>query len=230
MSRRNVIITGAGGAIASHVIQACRAQGWQLALAAYDDAEAARLRKAHPGHFVVTGNLADPAQAGALVGQATAELGSVDVLLNIAGGFAMASATETQPDDLEAQLSINLRTAFNATRAVLPAMLERGHGFILAVGAAAAIDGGAQVGAYAASKAALIAWMKSLRAETAARGVDVAIIYPMAAVDTPGNRRAMPDADPQSWIDPNELAATIVHLATRGSRGRLLEARVYPHA
>ncbi|HET7359629.1 MAG TPA: SDR family NAD(P)-dependent oxidoreductase, partial [Rhodanobacteraceae bacterium] len=131
---------------------------------------------------------------------------------------------------LEAQLDINLRTAFNATRAVLPHMLERGRGFVLGVGAAAALDGGASMGAYAAAKAALIAWLKSVDAELAPRGIDVSILYPMAAVDTPGNRRAMPKSDPALWIDPAELAATALHLATRGRRGRLREARVYPPA
>lgn len=230
MTQSTAIITGAGGALASHLIKTCQQANWKLALAAYDDAEAKRLQNDYPDSVVVQANLADADQAAAAIKQAATQLGKVDYLFNIAGGFGMSSAIDTRPEDLDAQLSINFRSAFNASRAVLPGMLERGHGFILGVGAAAAVDGGANMGAYAAAKAALVTWLKSLRQEVASKGIDVAIVYPMAAIDTPGNRHAMPDADPDSWIDPDELAATIMHLATRSARGRILEARVYPRA
>ncbi len=228
MSQRTAIITGAGGALASHLVQACNEAGWTLALTAYDEAEADRLRDNHADAVVVQADLADPAQAQAAMGQAVQQLNHVDCLFNIAGGFGMSDALGTNPDDLEAQLSINFRSAFNASRAVLPAMLARGRGFILGVGAAAAIDGGGGMGAYASAKAALVTWLKSLRQEVAPKGVDVAIIYPMAAIDTAGNRKAMPDADPADWIDPAELAATMLHLATRSRAGRIDEVRVYP--
>lgn len=232
MQPSTAIITGAGGAIAGHLVRACEAAGWKLGLIAFDAAEEARLKAAHPAAAVATGNLADATDAARTMQAAIAGLGAAPTaLFNIAGGFAMAEAVSNDaPAQLDAQLAINLRTAFNATRAVLPGMLARGSGFILGVGAAAALDGGAGMGAYAAAKAALVTWLKSVRGEVAAKGIDVGIIYPMAAVDTAGNRASMPDADPKRWIDPDELAATMLHLATRSARGRLLEARVYPPA
>lgn len=230
MSRSTAIVTGAGGAIAASVIDTFEAAGWRLALIAYNDAERQRLERDRPSHLVVQANLADDEAARAAVTHVVGHFGSVDALLNIAGGFSMAAAAETAPSALEAQLDINLRTAFNATRAVLPHMQQRKQGFVLGVGAAAAIRGGAQVGAYAASKAALVAWLRSVRAEVTPQGIEVAIVYPMAAVDTPANRAAMPGSDPTRWIDPNELAATILHLATRSRRGSIHEVEVYPPA
>jgi NAD(P)-dependent dehydrogenase (short-subunit alcohol dehydrogenase family) len=230
MSQQTAIVTGAGGAIAGHVVDAFTGAGWRLALIAFDDAERERLQRDRGQHCIVQANLADDADAQRAVLDVLARLGTIDALLNIAGGFDMSGAADTTPAQLEAQLDINLRTAFNATRAVLPHMLERGHGFVLGVGAAAALDGGASMGPYAAAKAALIAWLKSVDAELAPRGIDVSILYPMAAVDTPGNRHAMPKSDPAQWIDPVELAATVLHLATRGKRGHIREARVYPPA
>ena len=230
MPQQTAIVTGAGGAIAGHVIDAFARAGWKLALVAYDDAERGRLQRDRGQHVIVQANLAHDAEARRATAEILAQCGSVDALLNIAGGFDTGDAVKTTPQQLEAQLDINLRTAFNATRALLPHLLERSSGFVLGVGAAAALDGGAAVGAYAASKAALVAWLKSLRAEVAPHGVAVSIVYPMGAVDTPGNRHAMPKSDPQRWIDPDELAATILHLATRGARGRVHEARVYPPA
>ncbi len=228
MPQRTAIITGAGGAIAAHVIEAFQEAGWKLALVAYDEAEQARLSERHPDACIVRANLADDDDAGRAIDALASRCGTLDALLNIAGGFDMSGAAETTPKQLEAQLDINLRTAFNATRATLPHMLGQGHGFILGVGAGQAIDGGASCGTYAAAKAAMIAWMKSMHAELAPKGIDMAIVYPMGAVDTAGNRDAMPSVDPSTWIDPAELAATILHLASRGPRGRVREARVYP--
>ena len=225
-----VIITGAGGAIAGHVIEAFAEAGWKLGLVAYSEDEGKRAREACAEAAVTVANLVDEDAARRAVDDLAGTLGQVDALLNIAGGFDMSGATETSTQQLDAQLDINFRTAFNATRAVLPRMLEAGKGFVLGVGADAALDGGAGKGPYAASKAALVAWLKSVNAETAPKGVHVAVMYPMGAVDTAGNRHAMPDADPRSWIDPRELAATALHLATRGPRGRITEAKVYPPA
>ncbi|MDA3914055.1 SDR family oxidoreductase [Oleiagrimonas sp.] len=230
MSQPTAIITGAGGAIAGYIIEAFAEAGWKLGLIAYSENESQRAKQTCADAAVAVANLANEDAARTAIGDLEKQLGHADALLNIAGGFDMSSATDTSMAQLEAQMDINLRTAFNATRAVLPGMLENGHGLILGVGAAAAIDGGASMGPYAASKAALITWLKSVHAEVAPQGVDVAILYPMAAVDTPGNRHAMPDVDPQTWIDPRELAASALHLATRGARGRMLEAKVYAPA
>lgn len=230
MSQRTVLVTGADGAIAAHVIDAFRQAGWNTALVAHGDAGRTRLAKRYDDACVVQADLTDDDDARRIAGEAVDACGRIDALLNIAGGFDMSGAVDTTPRQLEAQLDINLRTAFNATRAVLPHMLDNGHGFILGVGAGQAIDGGAACGTYAAAKAAMIAWMKSMHAELAPRGIDMAIVYPMGAVDTAGNREAMPDVDPATWIDPAELAASMLHLAERGPRGRIREARVYPPA
>ena len=70
--------------------------------------------------------------------------------------------------------------------------------------------------------------LHSLDAELHGKGVRVAIVYPMGAVDTPANRRDMPDFDPAGYIDPDEIAETIVFAATRGPRARLRELPVWP--
>jgi hypothetical protein len=54
------------------------------------------------------------------------------------------------------------------------------------------------------------------------------VVYPMGTVDTPANRKDMPNADPNTWIDPVEIGAAFVHMATRSARGRVLEMQVFP--
>jgi len=79
----------------------------------------------------------------------------------------------------------------------------------------------------AASKAAVAAYLRALRAEVREQGVRVTTLFPMGALDTPANREAMPEADPSGWIDLKDLAATILHAAERDPRGHVGELKVY---
>jgi NADP-dependent 3-hydroxy acid dehydrogenase YdfG len=223
-----VVITGAGGAVAEKTIEVFKKAGWRLALFAHSDDEKTRLEQTHPDAFVTKADLGRDDQAQQAVKEVLARFERIDALLNIAGGFSLNPALETSSDDLKQQLAINLWTTFNTTRAVLPSMVERGQGFIIGVGASAAVNGGSKLGPYAASKAAMIAYLKSVQAEVSAKGVGVAVIYPMGSIDTPSNRKSMPDADPNKWIDPTELAETMLYLVNRSPRGRIREVMVYP--
>jgi NADP-dependent 3-hydroxy acid dehydrogenase YdfG len=100
-------------------------------------------------------------------------------------------------------------------------------GLLLGVSAPAAEEGGANVGLYAASKAAVAAYLKSLDAELQEEGVRTSVLYPMGVVDTEANRSAMPDGDPDDWIAPEELAEGMLHVATRSRRGHIPELKVY---
>jgi NADP-dependent 3-hydroxy acid dehydrogenase YdfG len=223
-----VAITGAGGAVGEKVIEVFQKAGWQLALFAHSDDEKARLEQTYKDAFVTIADLGRDDEAKRAVGEALEKLGQIDALLNIAGGFSLNPALETSSDDLKQQLAINLWTTFNTTRAVLPSMVERGQGFIIGVGAGAAVSGGSKLGPYAASKAAMIAYLKSVQAEVNAKGIGVAVVYPMGSIDTPSNRKSMPDANPEKWIDPVELAETMLYLVSRSPRGRIREVMVYP--
>ena len=227
-ARKTVAITGAGGALADAVIDTFKRAGWNLALFAYSAASKAKLEQAHPKSFVVQADLSQEDDAREAVERSLEHYGQLDALLNIAGGFAMSSAVETSVQDLDKQLTLNLKTAFNATRAALPPMLERGTGFVVGVGAKPAQGGAANMRPYAASKAALVTYLASVRAEVESKGVGVSLLYPMGTIDTPANRESMPNADPQTWIDPYELAQSMLHLVTRDSRGRIHDLRVYP--
>jgi NAD(P)-dependent dehydrogenase (short-subunit alcohol dehydrogenase family) len=223
-----VAITGAGGAVAEKTIDVFKKAGWKLALFVHGDDEKVRLEQTYPNAFVTKADLGRDEQAQQAVQEALAKVGHIDALLNIAGGFSLNPALQTSSDDLKKQLAINLWTTFNTTRAVLPGMVERGQGFIIGVGAGAAVGGGSKLGPYAASKAAMVAYLKSVQAEVGKKGVGVAVVYPMGSIDTPSNRKSMPDADPNTWIDPIEIAETMLYLVSRSPRGRIREVMVYP--
>lgn len=224
--RPTVLITGAGGAVGGVMADHFAGRGWALALVARP-AGVDALRARWPDATVAGADLTVPDEVRAALATIEAERGGVDALLNVAGAFAMHGATEAGAEELEAQLDANLRTAFVVTGAVLPGMLARGRGAVVGVSAAAGLRGGRRMTTYAASKAALTAYLRSVRAEVASRGVGVSVLVPMGAIDTPANRAAMPGADPDGWLDPAALAEAAEFLVTRGPRGRVHELRVH---
>jgi len=110
-------------------------------------------------------------------------------------------------------LTLNLRSIYELTRTVVPAMLRQRGGCIVNVGAKAALDHPAGAAAYAASKAAAMTLMESLAADLRGGGVRVNSVLPNV-IDTEPNRRAMPEADFSKWASPADIARVIVFLCT----------------
>jgi short-subunit dehydrogenase len=111
---------------------------------------------------------------------------------------------------------------------VLPGLHDQGTGFVAGVASGQAWRGGAAgVALYAASKAAVAAFLRSVDAELDGTDVAVCALFPMGVIDTAANRAAMPDADPAEWIDPAGLGEALVFAASRGRRARLLELPVH---
>jgi NAD(P)-dependent dehydrogenase (short-subunit alcohol dehydrogenase family) len=140
------------------------------------------------------------------------------VLCNLAGGFRMGEAVhETSARTWDVLMDLNARTVLHMAHAVVPGMLAAGGGRIVNVGAFAAREGAARMGAYVASKAAVIRLTESMAAELREHGVNVNCVLP-TIIDTPDNRAAMPGADPARWVAPTDLAAVIVFLASDAAR------------
>lgn len=220
-----VAITGAAGAIGSVTAEVFADAGWSLALIDYGEKNAAELRDAYPDAGVYDVDLTD-ADATRQTFDAIADDG-LDAVLAIAGGFAMQSATEATQQDYDRMMGINFTTLFNTARAAVPHLTNGDHGFFLGVSAPAAEDGGAGAALYAASKGAVASYVKSLDDEFASDGLRASVLYPMGVVDTPANRDAMRDADPNTWIAPRELAEGMLHLATRSPRGHVKTLKVH---
>jgi NADP-dependent 3-hydroxy acid dehydrogenase YdfG len=224
------IVTGGGGAIARPILHAFAGAGARLAIVDRT------LEHAGPGAAAVKGlpvaaDLATPSGAEQMVKTVEAHLGPVDGLIHTVGGFAMGKIAEVEVAQYDRMFDANVRTLFHAARSVLPGMIARNRGFFAGFSSEPAHSmAGAAPGAalYAASKAAVATFLRSLDAELTGSQVRIAIVYPMGAVDTPANRRDMPGFDPARYIDPEDIAATLLHAATRSPRARLPELAVYP--
>ena len=216
-----VIVTGAAGNLGRAVAAAFAAQGARLALLGRShEALASALAdlpagtEAHP--FPV--DLLDPAAVGTVIDAIALRFGRIDVLANLAGGFAMGPALhETSDRDWDFMLDLNVRTVFHCCRSAIPHLLAGGGGRIINVSARAATRGVGRMGPYCVSKAAVATLTESLSDELKDHGINVNCVMP-GTLDTPQNRAAMPDLDPEAWVPLAALADAILFLASDASR------------
>lgn len=213
--RRSVVVTGAFGNLGMAVARALREQGMAVALLDHTPPPA-RVSAEFPAPHCVLGavDLANVAGAGKAMETVGATLGSIDVLVNIAGGFRWQTLEQGDVDGWDAMFAVNLKTAVVSTKAALPRLLESPAGRIINVGAgAAARPAGAGMGAYTASKAGVHKLTESLAEELKDRGITVNAVLP-GTIDTPRNRADMPNADFARWVQPEAIAAVIAFLAS----------------
>lgn len=225
---RVIVITGAGGAIAQPIVRAFAGAGARVLLVDRTEALVHDLA-AEIGGLGLAADLSTPAGAAAMVHAALAKWGRVDGLIHTVGAFAMGTVEASDAALYDRMFDLNLRTLFNALHAVVPPLRAQNDGFVAAFSSEPAWSGAAPGSAlYGAAKAAVAHLLHSLDAELKGTGVRVTVLYPMGAVDTPANRRDMPDADPSRFIDPAQIAEALLFASTRSPRGRLLDLPVYP--
>jgi NAD(P)-dependent dehydrogenase (short-subunit alcohol dehydrogenase family) len=213
---RIALVTGGTGALGQAVCAAFAAEGARLVVTYVKEDELPAFRAAVPAgtHELVKLDVTQPGEVAELVRRILADHERVDILANLVGGFfGGIRLVDTALEDLDAMLEMNLKTAFICAQAVLPAMILRRHGRILNVSARPALEGGASVGAYAIAKAGVAVLTRVLADEVRHLGVTVNAVAP-STIDTPANRTAMPKVDPAAWVDPAQIAATLVFLAS----------------
>ena len=215
-----VVITGAFGALGRAVAQAFAMRGAQLALLDVAPQPPTVVRELLGRAPLVFGgvDLTDLEATRRVMAATAMRFGGIDVLVNIAGGFQWEKLEHGDPETWDQLYAMNLRTAVVCCKTALPAMLERGKGRIINIGAGAAAGrAAAGRGAYTASKAGVQRLTESLSEEVKDRGITVNAILP-GTIDTPRNRADMPDADFGRWVAPDDIAEVILFLASDAAR------------
>jgi len=219
-NERCVLVTGAAGALGRAVVAHFVARGAALALLDRDaDALSALVREV-PDIIALplATNLLDASAVAQAVDQATQRFGGISAAVHLAGGFTMGEAVhETAATTWQRMLDLNVNTMLASAAAVVPVMRRARRGSIVNVGAMSALRGVAKMGAYVASKSALMRLTESMSAELREDGINVNAVLP-SIIDTPANRQSMPDADPNRWVAPAALAAVIGFLASDDAR------------
>lgn len=163
------------------------------------------------GHKV---DVTDEGAVTQLTERIVAKYGRLDALVNCVGGyFGGVKLWEMETKDWERMMSLNVRSGYALTRAVVRVMLKQGHGAIVNIASKAAVDHGAGHAAYAASKAAAVAMMDCLAADLKGTAVRANSVLP-SIIDTEANRKAMPGADFAKWPKPEEIARVILWLCS----------------
>lgn len=225
LSRRAAVVTGATGNLGPAVVRALLGQGARVALAVRDPVKGEAVRQTlgdlaggaeDPHVMVIPARLDDRGSMDALVERVMRAWGRLDILANLAGGFATGPALELE--GATALWEQNVRTTVTATSACVVPMRARRYGRIVTVSALAATKAGRNGAGYAMAKAALVRWTEGLAAELKDEGITANAILP-STIDHPVNRAAMPKADFGAWPSPDEVAALIVFLCSDEASG-----------
>jgi NAD(P)-dependent dehydrogenase (short-subunit alcohol dehydrogenase family) len=218
IANQTIVVTGASGHLGSAVAASLRAAGAHLILI---DLQVQRLQAIFaddPAVYLIEVDLLNRAAVMSTVREACNRFGGIDGVCHIAGGFRMGEAVhDTTAETWDFLMDLNVRTLLNLSAATVPVLLQRGAGRFVTVGAGAAQRGLAYLGAYSASKSALIRLTESMSAELKGHNINVNCVLP-SIIDTPDNRAAMPDADHSSWVTPAALADVITFLTSDAAR------------
>jgi NAD(P)-dependent dehydrogenase (short-subunit alcohol dehydrogenase family) len=209
----HVVVTGAGGALGREVVSALAARDHTVTgldiVASLDDVDGL-------ANGIGNVDLGDPERVSDALQRAVDASGAIDGLVNIAGGFAWETIADGSPDTWDRLYGMNVRSALNACRAALRHLATPAS--IVNVGAGAAKKAGLGMGAYAASKAGVHRLTEALAEELKNKGVRVNAVLP-SIIDTPANRKDMPDADFANWVTGAELAHVIAFLLSDDASG-----------
>jgi NAD(P)-dependent dehydrogenase (short-subunit alcohol dehydrogenase family) len=210
-----VAITGGFGFLGIATAAALIARGARVALIGRGEVPGKDALPAGVSEALALGgvDLIDATAAREALDAVSAQCGGVDALLNIAGAFRWETVADGNPATWDLMFDLNVKTALNASRAALPHLLRGKGGRIVNIGAGAGQKAGLGMGAYGASKAGVLRLTEALAEELKDKGVTVNAILP-SIIDTPPNRKDMPDADFTRWVQPEEIAALIAFLLT----------------
>ena len=215
MNGKVVLVTGADGGLGTYVTRAFLDAGATVVGASR------RIRQSdfrQPNFTALQADLCARESAEVLVDQVVARFGKLDVLAHTVGGFAGGnSIVDTDDVTFQHMFDLNLNCVFHMLRVAVPLLRKTGNGRIVAIGSRAALEPGAGVGAYSASKAAMVSLIRTVALENRDAGLTANVILP-GTIDTPANRKAIPNADVSKWVQPSSIAELVVWLASEAGK------------
>ena len=211
---KTVIITGGNGNLGTAVTKEFLDKNYRVVATVPDEKLKSEFQP-HPNLDVSVVNLMNEKETAGFIEMSIQKYKSIDAALLLVGGFAMGDLAATSGDDIHKQIALNFETAYYVTRPLFDHMLANKKGRIVFIGARPALNPAQGKGlvAYALSKSLLFKLADILN--EAAKGINltVSVIVP-STLDTPLNRKSMPDTDPDIWVKPGEIAETLEFLVS----------------
>ena len=215
MKGKVVLVTGATGGLGTYVTQAFLDAGATVI------GTSRKIQQSdfnNPAFTALSAEISTREGAKALVDQVVERFGKLDVLAHTVGGFAGGqSVVDTDDETFRRMFDLNLNCVFHILRAAIPALRQTGKGRVIAIGSRAAVEPGPSVGAYSASKAAMVSLLKTVALENKDAGLTANVILP-GTMDTPANRKAIANADVSNWVQPATVADLVVWLADEAGK------------
>jgi NAD(P)-dependent dehydrogenase (short-subunit alcohol dehydrogenase family) len=210
------LVAGGAGALGSAVVAELRGRGWDVTVldrhehAGEPDAPARGDGGTLGALRYVQADLLDQQSAATAV----ESVDGLKAVVNLVGGFAMGPKVgDSDLDEFEFMLRLNLFPAFNLARAAMPRLVAAGGGAFVCVSARAALEPFSGAAGYITAKAGILAFVRSLDAEYRGEGVRANAILP-SVIDTPANRDSMPSSDWSKWVPPEQIARVIASLCS----------------
>jgi NAD(P)-dependent dehydrogenase (short-subunit alcohol dehydrogenase family) len=222
LDNRVAVITGGTGALGRAVAKSFANSGAKLSIPYIVDAEVPLIQK-ELGSLMnrVSLSKADmfkSSEVQDLVSKTKEKFGRIDILVNLVGGyFGGPNIHETEEKDWDSIINLNLKSHFLSCKAVIPIMLEQKYGRIVNVASESALRGEATLGIYSVSKSGVVRLTETIADEYRQSGITANAVLPRI-IDTPANRKAMPDADYSKWPKAEDIANLIQFLASDKAR------------
>jgi NAD(P)-dependent dehydrogenase (short-subunit alcohol dehydrogenase family) len=208
-----VLVAGGTGALGSAVVHELVATGYPVAATWVVESERERLEGLEGVELIET-DLFDPDAAG----RAVAKVGHLGAVVNLVGGYDQGGRVhETDPDEFDRLMRLNLRPNILLARAAMPRLIREGGGSFVAVSARPALRPFSGAAPYIVAKAAVLSFIQTLDAEYRQDGIRCNAVLP-SVIDTPANRESQPDADHSKWVQPEEIAKVIRFLVSEDSK------------
>jgi NAD(P)-dependent dehydrogenase (short-subunit alcohol dehydrogenase family) len=219
--RKTVIITGGTGAVGSRVTSHFFDAGYSIVIAYRSESHMENIETKvwnSPNTIGIRADLLNEADVDHLFHRTIEHFGSIDVLINTVGGWAgEREVSETSVKEWDFMLDLNLKTVFFSCRKAFAEMKRRGSGAIMNISSAVVQGDSSGTAAYTVAKAGVVSLTRSLALEGKHHGITANVVLP-STIDTPANRRAMPNADFSSWVNPDAIADLMLFLASDTGR------------